>query len=65
MTFEIVLSVSSSQLSQRHGFTEDGKAPAGITHSPRLLPAAALLPPSRRKPANYRRFFFKVVMLLA
>jgi len=57
MTFETLLSVSSSELLQRHGFTEEGKGPAGITHSPRLLPAAALLPPSRRKAANYRRFF--------
>lgn len=57
MTFGILLSVSSSELLQRQGFTEEGKAPAGITHSPRLLPAAALLPPSRRKAANYRRFF--------
>jgi len=48
MTLEILRSVSSSQLLQRHGFAEDGKAPAGITHSPRLLPTAALLPPSRR-----------------
>jgi len=53
MTFEILLSVSSSGLLQRHGFTEEGKSPAGITHSPRLLPTAALLPPSRRKAANY------------
>lgn len=57
MSFETLLSVSTSELLQRHGLTAEGKAPAGITHSPRLLPAAALLPPSRSKAANYRRFF--------
>jgi hypothetical protein len=55
MSFEILLTPSSFELSQRHGCTVS-KAPAGITHSPRLLPAAALLPPSRRKATNYRRF---------
>lgn len=57
MTFEIIPTLSSWELLQRHGFTEAGKVPAGITNSPRLLPAAALLLPSRRKATNYRRFF--------